>query len=135
MPAGLTGAPALSGDRNDAVYLRTSGYVPPRREAVIDVMAMAFELLSGEPEPSVKAVLGHWLLGYIHAYPDGNGRMARFLMNAMPAPGGYPWTVIRASDRETYLAALDSASIDQEIGPFARFLAERVRWAKSLQFG
>jgi hypothetical protein len=37
----------------------------------------------------------HWLFGYVHPYPDGNGRMARFLMNAMLASGGYPWTVIR----------------------------------------
>lgn len=133
--AGLVDAPALSGYRKDAVYLRTSRYVPPRWEAVIDAMATVFELLSGESEPSVKAVLGHWLLGYIHPYPDGNGRIARFLMNAMLASGGYPWTVIRISDRELYLTALDRASIDQEIGPFARFVAERVRWSKSSRFG
>lgn len=133
--AGLIGAPALSGYRNDAVYLRASRYVPPRWEAVIDAMATLFELLSGEPEPSVKAVLGHWLLGYIHPYPDGNGRIARFLMNAMLASGGYPWTVIRTSDRELYLTALDNASIDQDIGPFARFLAERVERSKSSRFG
>ena len=50
-----------------------------------------------EPEPGVRAVLGHWMFGYIHPYPDGNGRIARFLMNAMLASGGYPWTVVRAS--------------------------------------
>ena len=36
-------------------------------------------------------------------YPDGNGRMARFLMNAMLASGGYPWTVVRVEDRDPYL--------------------------------
>ena len=44
---------------------------------------------------------GHWLFGYIHPYPDGNGRMARFVMNAMLASGGYPWTMIRVRDRKT----------------------------------
>jgi hypothetical protein len=62
-------------------------------------------------------------------YPDGNGRMARFLMNAMLASGGYPWTVIRVEDRDAYLAALDRASIDMNIEPFAAFIAERVRWS------
>jgi hypothetical protein len=50
-------------------------------------------------------------------------------MNAMLASGGYPWTVIRVEDRDAYLAALDRASIDMDIGPFAGFIAERVRWS------
>ena len=90
-------------------------------------MRALFELLENEPEPGVRAVLGHWMFGYIHSYPDGNGRMARFLMNAMLASGGYPWTIIRVEDRKPYLAALDSASIDQDIRPFAAFLAQRVQ--------
>ena len=127
--AGLISAGALAGYRNDAVYLRTSRYVPPRWESVRDAMPELFNLLETETEPGVRAVLGHWLFGYIHPYPDGNGRMARFFMNAMLASGGYPWTVIRVEDRNAYLKALDSASIDMDIGPFARFIAERVQWS------
>jgi hypothetical protein len=125
--AGLLPAEALAGYRNDAVYLRTSRYVPPRWEAVRDAMPALFDLLETEPEPSVRAVLGHWLFGYVHPYPDGNGRVARFLMNAMLASGGYPWTVIRVEDREKYLRALDAASLEQKIEPFARFIAECVK--------
>jgi fido (protein-threonine AMPylation protein) len=127
--AGLLRPAALAGYRNDAVYLRTSRYVPPRWEAVRDAMPALFDLIEQEAEPGVRAVLGHWLFGYIHPYPDGNGRMARFLMNAMLASGGYLWTVIRVEDRDAYLAALDRASIDMDIGPFAGFIAERVRWS------
>jgi hypothetical protein len=127
--AGLVPPGALAGYRNDAVYLRTSRYVPPRWEAVRDAMPALFDLLEGETDPGVRAVLGHWLFGYIHPYPDGNGRMARFMMNAMLASGGYPWTVIRVEDRDAYLSALDSASIDADILPFSRFIAERVRWS------
>jgi fido (protein-threonine AMPylation protein) len=124
--AGLINAGALAGYRNDAVYLRTSRYVPPRWEAVRDAMPALFDLLENEPEASVRAVLGHWMFGYIHPYPDGNGRMARFLMNVMLASGGYPWTVIRVEDRNAYLSALDRASIDMNIAPFAEFIAARV---------
>jgi len=129
--AGLIPATALAGYRNDFVFLRTSRYVPPRWEAVRDAMPALFDLLESEPEPAVRAVLGHWLIGYIHPYMDGNGRMARFLMNAMLASGGYPWTVVRVEDRARYLRALDSASIDLDIAPFAAFLAERVGWSVS----
>jgi fido (protein-threonine AMPylation protein) len=125
--AGLIPASALAGYRNDAVYLRTSRYVPPRWEAVRDAMPALFGLLENESDPGVRAVLGHWMFGFIHPYPDGNGRMARFLMNAMLAAGGYPWTVIRVEDRTPYLTALDSASISQDIGPFAAFVADRVK--------
>jgi fido (protein-threonine AMPylation protein) len=127
--AGLLPAGALAGYRNDAVYLRTSRYVPPRWEAVREAMPTLFDMLEKEQEPSVRAVLGHWMFGYIHPYPDGNGRMARFLMNALLASGGYPWTVIRVEDRAPYLSALDRASIDGDMGPFAAFIAERVRWS------
>jgi Fic family protein len=124
--AGLIKAGALAGYRNFPVYLRTSRYVPPRWEAVRDAMPVFFDLLETESEPQVRAVLGHWLFGYIHPYPDGNGRMARFVMNVMLASGGYPWTVIRVEDRDSYLSALDRASIDLNLEPFARFIAERV---------
>jgi Fic family protein len=117
--AGLIEAGSLARYRNIPVYLRGSRYVPPRWEAVRDAMPAFFDLLEKEAEPSVRAVLGHWLFGYIHPYPDGNGRMARFLMNVMLASGGYPWTVIRIRDRKSYLSALDRASIDMDIHSFA----------------
>ncbi len=127
--AGLIAASALAGYRSDAVFLRGSRHVPPRWEAVRDAMQALFDLLESESEPSVRAVLGHWLFGYIHPYPDGNGRMARFIMNAMLASGGYPWTVIRVEDRDVYLAALEAASIERNIRPFARFVTRRVQWS------
>lgn len=127
--AGLIGPGALAGYRNHPVFLRGSRHVPPRAEVLADVMPALFDLLEGEKEPSVRAVLGHWLFGYIHPYPDGNGRMARFLMNATLASGGYPWTVIRVEDRAEYMKALETASIDGDIRPFAAFIAERVRWS------
>ena len=126
---GLIPAGSLAGYRNHPVYLRTSRYAPPRWEAVRDAMPVLFDLLEKESEPAVRAVLGHWLFGYIHPYPDGNGRMARFLMNVMLASGGYAWTVIRVEDRDAYLDALDRASIDVNIKPFSEFVAERTRWS------
>jgi len=126
--AGLLEAGSLAGYRNTPVFLRGSRYVPPRWEAVRDAMPAFFNLMEKEPEPSVRAVLGHWLLGYIHPYSDGNGRMSRFLMNIMLASGGYPWTVIRIRDRKSYLSALDRASIEMDIHPFATFIVHRVQW-------
>jgi hypothetical protein len=99
-------------------------------QAFQKVKATVAEVIAGgNPGSLVRAVLGHRMFGYIHPYPDGNGRMARLLMNAMLASGGYPWTVIRVRDRKSYLGALDSASIDMDINPFCAFVAERVQWS------
>ncbi len=127
--AGILKPSALAGYRNHPVYPRGSSHVPPRSEAVPEGMQALFDLLEKETEPAVRAVMGHWLVGYVHPYPDGNGRMARFLMNAMLAAGGYPWTVVRMEDRNAYLAGLEAASVDMDVRPFAAFLAERVQWS------
>lgn len=133
MVAGLLKPSALAGYRNHSVYLRGSSHVPPRAEAVADGMDALFDLLETETEPAVRAVLGHWLVGYVHPYPDGNGRMARFLMNAMLASGGYFWTIVRVEDRAEYLAGLENASVNMDVRPFALFLSQQVR--RSLQKG
>jgi len=112
----------LAGYRNAPVYIRHSKHVPPRHDAVRDCMPAFFDLLSEEAEPSVRVVLGHFLFVYIHPYVDGNGRMGRFLMNVMLAADGYPWTVIPVDKRDTYMEALEMASVKQDIGPFSEFL-------------
>jgi Fic family protein len=81
----------------------------------------------------VRAVLGHWLFGYVHPFPDGTGRVARFRMNAMLASRGYQWTYIRTDERDRYVRALEAAGVGQDIRPFAEFIAEAVtRSAKEL---
>lgn len=120
--AGLLKAADLAGYRNHQVYIGSSKHVPLSVDAMRDVMPILFELLEEEPEASVRAVLGHFIFVFIHPYMDGNGRMGRFLMNAMLASGGYPWTVIPVERRDEYMQALEKASVGQDIVPFAAFL-------------
>jgi fido (protein-threonine AMPylation protein) len=125
--AGLMEASALAGYRNHPVYLRGSRHVPPRAEVAREAMPALFDLIEREPAPAVRAVLGHWLFGYVHPFPDGNGRIARFVMNVLLASGGYPWTVIRVDDRNKYLAALEAASVANDLRPFAKLVAHQMR--------
>ena len=86
-------------------------------------------MLACNPEPLPLVAAHAWNVEYIrgcfyiHPYVDGNGRMGRFLMNAMLASGGYPWTVIPVEQRDIYMATLEEASVRQDIGPFTDFLA------------
>ena len=71
-------------------------------------------------------MLGHFIFVYIHPYMDGNGRIGRFLMNVMLAADGYPWTVVPLEQRDAYMAALEEASVPQNIVSFAKFLGHLV---------
>ena len=124
--AGILKPSDLAGYRNGPVYIRQSMHVPPRHEAVRELMPAFFDLLGHEPEAAVRVVLGHYFFVNIHPYFDGNGRMGRFLMNAMLASGGYPWTVVPLIERTRYMTALESASVQGDIRPFATLLAEWV---------
>ncbi|WP_431777568.1 Fic family protein [Ottowia caeni] len=128
--AGILKPADLAGYRNGPVYIRRSMHVPPNREAVRELMPAFFELLRSESEPSVRVVMGHFIFVYIHPYLDGNGRMGRFLMNVMLASGGFPWTVIPVMRRDEYMTALEQASVEVNIVPFARFLGELVKGGK-----
>lgn len=124
--AGISRASDLAGFRNQPVYIRNSKHVPPNVEAVRDAIPALYELLKEEEEPSVRVVLGHFIFVYIHPYRDGNGRIGRFLMNAMLASGGYPWTVITLEQRNAYMAALEQASVHQNITPFTKVIAASI---------
>lgn len=123
---GLLKPADLAGYRNAQVYIRNSMHVPMNSDAVRDALPALFDLLRNEQEPAVRVVLGHFLFVYIHPYMDGNGRMGRFLMNVMLAAGGYPWAVIPVSERTAYMTALEQASVQENIAPFARFLGALV---------
>ncbi len=58
---------------------------------------------------------------------DGNGRIARFLMNTMLASGGYPWTIIPVEERNNYMNSLEKASVDMDIRPFTLYISKLVK--------
>ena len=131
--AGLLKPSDLAGYRNNQVYILGSKHIPPNHEAVRDLMPAFFELLENEPEPFVRAILGHFMFVYIHPYSDGNGRIARFLMNVMLASGGYSWTVIPVDKRDDYMEALEKASVDTDIEYFSNFLATLIEESSNNQ--
>ena len=90
----------------------------------MDCMETLFDLLDKEESAAVRAVLGHFLFVFIHPYPDGNGRIGRFLMNLMLASGGFPWAIIRLTQRKSYMNALEQASVNKDVGRL------RAMWAK-----
>ncbi|VAW90422.1 hypothetical protein MNBD_GAMMA17-1442 [hydrothermal vent metagenome] len=124
--AGLISEFDLAGYRNGPVYIRGSKHVPPASEQLMDCMTALKECIVEEESFAVKAILGHLFMGYIHPFPDGNGRTARFLMNFLFIVGGYRWVVIKQEARAHYLDALEAASVGKDIVPFVAFILETI---------
>lgn len=69
------------------------------------------------------AALLHKKFVFIHPYKDGNGRVARLLMNTALIQDGYLPALIPPILRSEYIALLEKAHEDDR--PFTNFIAER----------
>lgn len=124
---GLLKPSDLAGYRTNQVYIRGSMHTPLNPDAVREAIPILFELMKEEPNAHVRAVLGHFFFVYIHPYMDGNGRIGRFLMNAMLISGGYDWAIIPVEKRSEYMSALEKASVNEDITDFTLFLASLIK--------
>ena len=75
--------------------------------------------------PSVLAAFVHHRFVAIHPFDDGNGRLARILMNLILMKNGYPPAIIKLKERTDYYAALNQADKNEYV-PIIEFVAEAV---------
>ncbi|MBS4027666.1 MAG: Fic family protein [Ignavibacteriales bacterium] len=78
-----------------------------------------------EVNPIILAAEFHYRFIRIHPFDDGNGRVARILMNFVLMQFGYPPTIIRTDDKENYFIALMQADTGA-IEPFIEYIAKNV---------
>lgn len=69
----------------------------------------------GRLSPVELAALFHYRYIRIHPFEDGNGRIARLIMNFILTRHNYPMIVVRSRLKSAYLEALHQA--DLEVGP------------------
>lgn len=120
--AGIVKPSDLIGYRTNQVYIRGSKHTPLTPDAVREAMPVLTELMEQEEDATVRAVLSHFFFVFIHPYMDGNGRTGRFIMNAMLVTAGYSWRVITVEERSAYMEALEKASTEGDITPFAKIV-------------
>ncbi|MCI0398034.1 MAG: Fic family protein [Chloroflexi bacterium] len=82
------------------------------------------ELARGELHPLILAATFHYQFVAIHPFDDGNGRMARLLMNLILMQAGYPPLIVRNEDKNAYLFALEKADADNDLEPFVNLIGE-----------
>lgn len=77
-----------------------------------------------ELHPVTFAALIHKKFVFIHPFVDGNGRVARLLMNLALIQDGYPITIIPPVLRPDYIRTLEKSHVDKS--EFIEFIAEQV---------
>jgi Fic family protein len=72
--------------------------------------------------PLLLAAEFHYRFVVIHPFDDGNGRLARILMNMILMKFGYVPAILKIEDRSEYITALENANEDSRI-PFYEYIA------------
>ena len=125
-------------DGNVTTYTVHAGQYKTRPNSVITATGERFEYASPEETPALMTDLLDWynktvcekslsaielasLFHYryirIHPFEDGNGRIARLLVNFILLRAGYPMIIVRTDDKDSYLNALNRSDINVGMVP------------------
>ncbi len=114
--------------RNGPVAITLAKHRPPSHKEVPNFMSEVLRLLNKEAKEvnaiEIAAEVHHKLV-YIHPFWDGNGRLARLLMNIKLMQAGFPPTILRKQERTSYYKALEKAD-DGDFGPLTTMIAKDV---------
>ncbi len=99
--------------RNIGVLITGSEMRPPEPLAVPGLMDVLVRWMtqSDELDVLVRAAVVHHKFAASHPFADGNGRVARLLMNLVLLRNGYPIVNIRREERPRYYEALSYADV------------------------
>ena len=82
--------------------------------------------------PIIIAATFHYRFVRIHPFDDGNGRMARLLMNMILIKHGYTVSLIRQENRDEYLNQLEQADKTEDLAEFINHVAYSCEYALNL---
>lgn len=82
--------------------------------------------------PIVIAATFHYRFIRIHPFDDGNGRMARLLMNMILIKHGYTVAVVPVEERDQYINTLEQADKTEDLAEFITYIAHCCKYALNL---
>ncbi len=109
-------------------------YTPPEqvKPAMTDLIDWYRTKEKEGEHPIVVAATFHYRFVRIHPFDDGNGRMARLLMNMILIKHGYTVAIVPRDERSRYIEMLEQADQSEDLGEFIAFLAGCCRYALNL---
>jgi cell filamentation protein, protein adenylyltransferase len=114
--------------RTVKVFITGSKYPLPAPDRLTTLMQEFIAGLAQEKKslhPVTYAARVHKDFVFIHPFVDGNGRVARLLMNLVLLQAGYPITIIPPIMRSEYIRTLEKAHVDEH--DFMLFIAGMVK--------
>ncbi|SPE40469.1 conserved hypothetical protein [Candidatus Sulfopaludibacter sp. SbA3] len=121
--------PEIAGCYADLVrYVRTETgrHTFPSPAEIPSLMGDFATWLAAASDTPETAFIAHRRLVSIHPFNDGNGRVARLLMNLILIRGGYPPIAVRPEDRLEYIRALQLEQAGQGAERFNILLYRRL---------
>jgi hypothetical protein len=118
----------MSGNRAGGVY-----FVAP--ELVEGTLAKGFEIYRSLRTSYERAVYMMFMIAEVHPFADGNGRVARIMMNAELVAAGEQRIIVPIVYRNNYLSALKAMSNDSHGRALIRTLEFAQRYTASIPFG
>ncbi len=98
---------------------------PGQLELLMQKLIVELDELRPRLHPVEFAALAHKKFVFIHPFVDGNGRVARLLMNLILLQSGYTITLIPPVTRATYIQSLEKAHTND--ADFTKFIANMVK--------
>ncbi|MEX1141501.1 MAG: Fic family protein [Thermoleophilaceae bacterium] len=105
----------------------STAFVHP--DLVRGTLREGFALYDTLPAGMARAVYGMFLVAEVHPFADGNGRVARALMNAEMTGAGLCRVVIPLPYRDDHLRALRALTRNDDPRPLRRTIDRAQRWA------
>lgn len=103
-------------------------------ELVLGTLKNGFELYTALEPGIARAMFMMFLISEVHPFADGNGRIARIMMNAELVAAGESRIIIPTVYRDDYILALRCLSRLQDSEPYVRMLDRAQRFTASIDF-
>ena len=109
-------------------------FTPPEQvpQEMTDLIDWYREQESAGEHPIIIAATFHYRFVRIHPFDDGNGRMARLLMNMILMKHGYTVAVVPREKRDQYIEELERIDRTEELPQFIDFIASCCRYGLDL---
>jgi len=104
-------------------------------ELVRGTLVAASHLLPSVPAGMARALLALFLVSEVHPFTDGNGRLARLVMNAELAVVNQCRIIVPTLFREEYLDCLRVLTRDGEAAPLLNAMQKIHRWSAAFEYG